>query len=315
MKITGTGRALPSRVVTNQMISEIVDTNDNWITTRTGIKERRVISTERLEDLAIDAANKALKSSGLEAKDLDFIICANVVNEFVTPALSCIIQGAVGADCPCIDLNGACVGFIYALDMAETYYKSGKVKNVLIVAAEEPTRMVDWGDRTACCLFGDGAGAAVLSEGDNIKATTLSASCSWDRLYQKQELLPSPFANKENSTVPLVMHGQDVFKFASNASINDINKMLTVTGYSASDVDMYLLHQANLRIINNVREYLKQSEEKFPVVIQKYGNTSSASLAILLDEMNSGGRLKRGDKLIMSAFGAGFVSGACILEW
>ncbi len=251
----------------------------------------------------------------MDPKDLDFIICANVVNEFITPALSCIIQGAIGATCPCVDLNGACVGFIYGIDMAEAYYKSGKVENVLIVCAEEPSRMVGWNDRSTCVLFGDGAGAAVLTYGDNIKASRSQAACSWDKLYQKHELQPSPFNTKENSNLPLVMCGQDVFKFASKASYSDVTYLLKETGKTPDEIDLYLLHQANIRIINSVRTGLKQPVEKFPLNIQKYGNTSSASLPILLDELNKSGKLVRGNNIIMSAFGAGFVSGGCMMEW
>ena len=315
MKIIGTGSSHPSKVVTNDMLSSLVDTTDEWITTRTGIKERCVISSEKLEDLAIDAAKKALDNAGITASELDFIICANVVNEYVTPALSCIIQGAIGAKCPCVDLNGACVGFMYGIDMAEAYYKAGKVKNVLIVCAEEPSRMLSRTDRSVCVLFGDGAGASVLSEGDNIKATRLTAASAPDKLYQKHELQPSPFNTKENSNVPLVMRGQDVFKFAAYASISDMQTLLEQTGIAPDQIDHYVLHQANVRIIETVRSFLKQPSEKFPMNIQKYGNTSSASVPILLDELNRSGQLKRGQLVALSAFGAGFVSGGCIMEW
>ena len=315
MKIIGTGRSHPSLVVTNEMLTQILDTSDEWITTRTGIKERRVISSENLEDLAIDAAKKALADANMDARDLDYIICANVVNEFVSPAMSCIIQGAIGATCPCFDLNGACVGFIYALEIAESFYRSGKYKNILIVCAEEPSRMVNWHDRTASVLFGDGAGAVVLTEGDNIKATKMSASCNWDRLYQKHELQYSPYNSKPNSNLPLVMHGQDVFMFATKAAIRDISNVLKQSGIKPDEVNHFLIHQANLRIIKSIKDFLKQPEEKFPLNIHRYGNTSSASVPILLDEVNKEGKLKRGDLIVLSAFGAGFVSGACILEW
>ncbi len=315
MRIIGTGCSHPHKIVTNEMLTKMVDTSDEWITTRSGIKERRVISSENLEDLAIDAARKALDDAHINPEELDFIIVANVVNEYITPAMSCLIQGAIGATCPCIDLNGACVGFIYALDLAEAYYKAGKVKKVLVVCAEEPTRMLSWEDRSVCVLFGDGAGAAVLAEGDNIKATTLTAASSYDKLYQMHELQPSPFNTKENTNLPLVMKGQDVFKFASKASITDIKTVLSESGKTADDVDLFLLHQANMRIIENVSFILKQGMEKFPTNIEKYGNTSSASIPILLDELNREGRLHKGQTLIMSAFGAGLVSGACLLEW
>ncbi|MBP3562914.1 MAG: ketoacyl-ACP synthase III [Bacteroidales bacterium] len=315
MKISGTGSVLPSKVVTNDMLSQFLDTSDEWITTRTGVKSRHVISDERLEDMAIEAARKALEDAGLRAEELDFIICSNVVNEYVTPQLSCIIQGGIGASCPCIDINCACAGFIHALEMAESFYKAGRVKNVLVVCAEEPTRMTDWNDRRTCVLFGDGAGAAVLTPGDNIKSIKLSASSSTDKLWQYRLLHPTPYVTKEEVDVPLQMKGQDVFKFAVKAASKDITRTLKETGLQADDVDHYLLHQANIRIINAIQDYLEQPAEKFPTNIEDHGNSSSSCCPILLDECSRNGLLKRGDIIAMSAFGAGFVSGAVLFEW
>ena len=192
MKISGTGSALPRKIVTNDMLAQFLDTSDEWIRTRTGVTSRHVISDEKLEDLAREAAEKALLDAGVRAEDLDFIICSNVVNEYITPQLSCIIQGAIGATCPCIDINCACAGFIHALEIAESFYKAGKVKNVLIVCAEEPTRMADWKDRRTCVLFGDGAGAAVLTPGDNIKSIKLSAMTATDKLWQMRTVSVIP---------------------------------------------------------------------------------------------------------------------------
>ncbi len=315
MKIIGTGSELPRKIVTNDMLSEFLDTSDAWIYPRTGIRQRHVISDERLEDLAISAAKKALDNAGMKAEDLDFIICSNVVNEYITPSLSCIIQGGIGATCPCLDINCACAGFIYALDIAETHYKAGKVKNVLIVCAEEPSRMTSWKDRSVCVLFGDGAGAAVLSEGDNIKGVKLSAASATDKLYQIRSLEPTPYITKEEQDIPLQMKGQDVFKFAVKASSGDIKYLLDELGMSAGDIDHYLLHQANKRIIRSIEEFLGQPEEKFPTNVETHGNSSSASCPILLDECNRKGLLKKGDMIAMSAFGAGFISGAAIMEW
>ena len=176
MKIIGTGSAHPKCCVTNTMLEQFLETTDEWITERTGIKERLVISSEKLEDMAVDAANKALADANLTAKDIDFIICSNVVNEYVTPALSCIIQGKIGATCPTLDINAACAGFIFAMDMAEDKIRCKKAKNILIVCAEEPSRMVSWQNRSTSVLFGDGAGAAVVSEGDELKAIRLTTS-------------------------------------------------------------------------------------------------------------------------------------------
>lgn len=315
MKISGTGSSLPSKVVTNQMLAEILDTSDEWITTRTGIKERRVLSKEYVLDLAVDASLKALEDAKMDVKDIDFIICANVVNEYVTPALSCIVKDKIGAHCPCVDLNGACVGFIYACDIAEAYYKIGKVKNVLVVCAEAPAHMLDWHDRTCAVLFGAGAGAVVLTPGDNIITTRLTGSEGWDRLYEMHDLQWCPYDEKGKTNLPLVMHGQDVFRFATSTCVNDLQHVLEEAKISADDIDTYFIHQANLRIIKYIEQMLKQPTEKFPTNIEKYGNTSSASLPILLDEVKHAGGLKKGAKLAFSAFGAGLVSGAMIMKW
>ena len=315
MKIIGTGSAIPKKIVTNDMLSEFLDTSDAWIYPRTGIKHRHVISDEKLEDLAAEAAVKALENAGMKAEELDYIICSNVVNEYVTPSLSCIIQGAIGATCPCLDIHCACAGFMYALDIAESHYKAGRVKNVLIVCAEEPTRMTSWKDRNVCVLFGDGAGAAVLSEGDNIKGVKLSAASATDKLYQIRTLEPTPYITKEEQSISLQMKGQDVFKFAVKASSGDIRYLLDKLGMTADDVDHYLLHQANIRIIRAIEEYLGQPESKFPTNVETHGNSSSASCTILLDECNRNGVIKRGETIAMSAFGAGFISGAVVMEW
>lgn len=306
---------LPKKVVTNEMLSQFLDTSDEWIRTRTGVKSRHVISDERLEDMAIEAACKALDDAGVAVSELDFIICSNVVNEYITPQLSCIIQGGIGASCPCIDINCACAGFIYALEIAESFYRSGRVKNVLVVCAEEPSRMTDWSDRRTCVLFGDGAGAAVLTPGDNIRSIKLSASSATDKLWQYRKLQPTPYITKEEDDVPLQMKGQDVFKFAVKAASRDITRVLTESGCSKDDVDHYLLHQANIRIINAIQEFMEQPVEKFPTNVEDHGNSSSSSCPILLDECNRKGIFKKGDLIVMSAFGAGFVSGALLLEW
>lgn len=316
MKILGTGSAHPSLTVTNEMLENFLDTSDEWIRTRTGIRQRQLISDEKLEDLAVGAALNALKGAGLEAENLDFIICSNVVNEYITPALSCIIQGRIGAQCPCIDLNGACAGFIYALDMAQAYLAAkNDIKNILIVCAEEPTRMVDWSDRSTCVLFGDGAGAVVVGRGESVKSIRLSTTSKQESLYQQRKLQETPFITKSEENGPLVMRGQDVFKLAVSASLRDIKSVISDSQLTENDVDHFLLHQANIRIIETIRQALNQDECKFPNNIERYGNTSSASIPILLDELNRQKLLKRGDKIVLSAFGAGFTTGACLLYW
>lgn len=314
MKIIGTGSALPTLTVTNEMLSEFLDTNDEWISSRTGISQRRIISHESLIELGVTACQKAIENAHLLPKDIDFLICSNVVNNYVFPALSCIIQGKIGATCPCIDLNGACSGFIYALDMAAAYLDSGRAKNILIVCAEEPTKMVDWNSRETSVLFGDGAGAAVVTIGDNLKSMHLTTTCAIAPLYYQRSLEFNPY-NKKETFEPTVMNGKEVYKMAVTASTQDIHKVMLDASVTSLEVSFYLLHQANVRIMDTIRDNLKESQDKFPKNIHKYGNTSSASIPILLDELNKEGKLHKGDLLVMSAFGAGFSTGACVMEW
>lgn len=315
MKLIGTGSAIPSKVVTNAMLSEFLDTGDEWIIPRTGIESRHVITNETVEDLGADACRKALDMAGLRPEEIDFFICSNVVNEYITPSLSCIIAEKLGLTCPCIDINCACPGFIYAMEIAETHFLAGKVRNVLIVSAEEPTRMTDWTDRSTCVLFGDGAGAAVFTKGDNLKGIRLNARPDSTKIWQKRTLMPTPYVTKEESDVPLQMRGKEVFKFAVGASTTEVEALLEEVGLTKSDVSYYMVHQANLRIIDAIKKYLDEPDSKFPVNIRDHGNSSSASCAILLDECNRAGLFKSGDILVFSAFGAGLLSAAAVLEW
>ncbi len=316
MKIIGTGSALPALSISNNMLSQFLDTDDSWIRTRTGIKTRRILSTESLIDLAEKAAKSALINAEVVSSDIDFIICSNVANNYVTPALSCIVQGLIQASCPCIDLNGACSGFIYALDMAESYIETGKAKKILIVCAEEPTKFCNWKERDTSILFGDGAGAVVVSSEDHcFRSIHLSTISKTDVLYYQRKMEQTPYENNGEAESPLVMHGKDVFKLAVLASTNDIKIVMDKAHVKASEVDYYLLHQANIRIIDSIRQNLNESKCKFPSNIDKYGNTSSASIPILLDELNKNKKLKDGDVLVLSAFGAGFTTGACLLSW
>lgn len=315
MRLIGTGSALPKKVVTNDMLSEFLDTSDEWIIPRTGIRTRHVISDENLEDLGAQAALNALEMSGLKPSDIDYFICSNVINEYITPGLSCIISSKIGLTCPCIDINCACPGFIYAMDIAECRLLAGKAKNVLIVCAEEPTRMTDWKDRATCVLFGDGAGAAVFTEGDNMKGIQLHSLPSPDKIWEKRRLEPTPYITKGEIDVPLQMKGKEVFKFAVNASTTDVESLLKELNMTKEQVDFYLVHQANQRIIDAIKYYLQEPEEKFPANISDHGNSSSASCAILLDECNRKGMFKKGDILVFSAFGAGLLSGVAVLKW
>lgn len=315
MKIIGTGRAHPAKVVTNAMLEQFLDTSDEWIKTRTGMSERRVISSEKLEDLAAEASLQAIADAGLKPADIDYIICSNVVNEYITPGLSCIVQGAIGAKCACVDVNAACSGFIYALDMADDRLKSCKAKNILVVAAEEPTRMVDWNDRSLCVLFGDGAGAVVVTEGEGMICSRLTTTSKIDCLHYLRTLEPTPYITKEEYSAPMYMNGKEVFKTAVLSSSRDIKVMLDEACLKPSDIKYYVLHQANMRIIEAIANWLKLDMSHFPTNVERCGNTSSASVPLLLDELAREGKLQKGDKILMSAFGAGFTTGACIIEW
>ena len=222
MRIIGTGSALPKKVVTNDMIAEFLDTSDEWISQRTGIRTRHVISDEELEDLAIQAARNALEMSGLKPSDIDFIICSNVMNEYITPNLGSVIAYKMGMNCPSIDVNAACPGFIFALDIAENRWRAGKAENILIICAEEPTRMCDWKDRSTSVLFGDGAGAVVLTGGDNVKGIKLNAQPAPDKIWERRVLEPTPFITKAEMNVPMQMKGREVFRFAVSASTTEV---------------------------------------------------------------------------------------------
>lgn len=315
MKIIGTGSALPEKVVTNDMLAGFLETSDSWITSRTGIKTRRLLSNETLGELAITAAHAAIESSGLDPKEIDYLICSNVANSYVSPSLGSILLAPLGCCCPCFDLNGACAGLIYSLDIADSFIQTGRAKNILIVAAEEPSRFCNWHERETTVLFGDAASALVVTEGEGFKNFRLTGDTHTDVLYYKRSLENTPYDRVEEKTMPLVMNGREVFKLAVRACIKDVDTILEKNGMKGDDIDMYLLHQANLRIIDSIREHLGQPVEKFPTNLQRYGNTSSASIGILIDELSRAGELKEGMNLLLSAFGGGFVTGATIMKW
>ena len=315
MKIIGTGSAYPKRTITNAHLAQLMDTSDAWIRERTGICTRQVITDETLEDLAAEAAQKALDDAGINATELDYIICSNVVNEYVTPSVASLVEGKIGAMCPCVDLNAACTGFIYAIDYAEALLQTGRATNILVMAAEEPTRMVDWNDRSTCVLFGDGAGAMVVTKGKGLKSIKVSSKSNTAVLHYKRKLEPTPFVTKEEKHIPLYMAGQEVFKTAVTCSVGDLLDVLHEAGLGKDDITYYILHQANFRILDYIRHRFGVDGDKIPMNVDRYGNTSSASIPLLLDELNRKDKLKKGDLLAFSAFGAGFTSGACIIEW
>lgn len=315
MKIIGTGSALPSLSVTNNDLAKFLDTSDEWITERTGIKARRLLSTETLYDIAEIAAKKAIESSGLSPEQIDFLICSNVANRHVTPGISCLMQDRIGVRCAGLDINVACAGFVNAMMLADSMIKAGNARYIMILCAEEPSKYCNWAERDCSILFADGAGAVIVGPGESFKDVQLTMIANRDVLYYERGLEQTPYEKNYIKGQPLVMKGRELFRQAVSESSKDIMKMLSRQGLTPSDIDYYLIHQANKRIIDGIRSQLKEPEEKFPSNIEFYGNTSSASIPILLDELLANGRIHKGDKIVMSAFGAGFVSAACLMEW
>ncbi len=315
MRILGTGSALPALTVPNAALEQFLDTSDEWIRTRTGIQSRQILSEETLSDLAIQAAKRALEDANVSGAELDLILGTTCQGEQIAPAIACTVQKAVGAACPCMDLNAACAGFLYALDVASTYLSGGKAKKILILSAEGMSRLCDWRDRGTCVLFGDGAGAVVVDGQDGLLSIRLSVEEDTDTLFIQPSPGNCPFSIP--STIPPGVHmaGQEVFRFAVSHATDDIQRAAQEAGVSLSNIQWFLLHQANRRILDSVRQRLNQPEEKFPSNISRVGNTSSASIPILLDELNREGRLAPGDLMAMSAFGSGLSTGVCILRW
>ena len=315
MRIIGTGSALPAYTLTNEKLTEFLDTSDEWIVTRTGIHTRQIITDETLTQLGADAARRAIESAGIAAADIDFIFCTTLQGDLLTPSLACLLQKEIGAACPAIDMNGACAGFIYALDMADAYLKSGKAQRILIVSAEAMSRVTDWTDRATCVLFGDGAGAVVVEKSDNMFVSRLTSAGNAVPLNIHPYMGNSPFIKEPDPAKLLYMDGPEIYRFAVSHSSADLKAVVEAAGMTIDDIDDFILHQANKRILDAVRARLKQLECKFLTNIHKRGNISSACIPILLDEESRAGRFTKGDKLAFSAFGAGLTTGAAVLEW
>ncbi|HIS68132.1 MAG TPA: ketoacyl-ACP synthase III [Candidatus Gallacutalibacter stercoravium] len=314
-RILGTGRALPEYVMTNDEMSTIVDTSDEWIRTRTGIAQRRVCTTESIGDLAVQAAENALQNAGIAAQDLDLIVCATIRGEYFSPSEACVVQKRIGACCPAFDVNAACTGFLYGLDVADGFFARKRVKKVLVVAAENVTNCLDWTDRATCVLFGDGAGAAVLGEGNDLLAIRMESHGNIEALNIPRGENTSPFYQLGSQRPVLHMNGREVYKFAVNAMSSGLIQVIADAGLQQSDIDYVLPHQANQRIIDAACAKLDIPKERCVTNIARYGNISAACIPVLLDEMNRDGRLKPGNLLAMSAFGGGLTAGHCVLRW
>ncbi|MEK6568358.1 MAG: beta-ketoacyl-ACP synthase III [Candidatus Omnitrophota bacterium] len=321
-KIIGIGKYLPKRVLTNRDLEKMVDTSDEWITARTGIKERRVADkNEATSDLGLKAALDALKDAKINARDIDLIITATITPDTQFPSTSSIIQSRLGAKkAVCFDISAACSGFVYSLITAQQFIENGAFKNVLVIGAEKLSMVIDWTDRNTCVLFGDGAGAAVVSgcKKPGILSTYMGGDGSLGNLLMVPaggSRLPASHETIDKKLHYLKMQGNEIFKLAVKAMTDAAKKVLLKAKLNISDIDCLITHQANARIILATGKRLGISQDKIFMNINKYGNTSSASIAIALCEAVRSKRIKRGDIVVLDAFGAGLAWGACVIKW
>lgn len=323
IKIIGTGSAIPEKRVTNDDLSLIMDTSDEWIKSRTGIEARHLAVTETTTSMSTEAAQKALKNAGLNAEDVDIIIAATVSADKVIPGLACEVQSAIGAkNAVAFDLNAACSGFLFALNTAAMYLENGMYKNALIIGAETLSKLMDWNDRSTCVLFGDGAGAAVVTAEETVskKEGILSMVQGSDGargsvLSCESRRVNNPYQKNSTELDYVYMNGQEVYKFAVKTVPKTILAAVEKAGITLEEVNYFILHQANYRIIESVAKRLNQPMEKFPTNLQECGNISAASVPILLDKVNNHGMINKGDKIVLAGFGAGLTWGATVLTW
>ena len=318
--IAGIGAYVPSLVVTNDDISKLVETNDEWIVKRTGISERRISEGEDTSDMATKASLLALERAHVDPKDLDLIIVATISPDMFIPSVACLVQSKIGADdAACFDISVACSGFVYAMEIAQSMMKSMNYKNALIVGSETLSKVINWEDRSTCILFGDGAGAAVLKTTEKqgiIKSYLKSQGKKGQVLTIGAADFKTPFVNEyveKNRHVE--MNGGEVLRFAVSAISDGVNKILEETGISIDEVKYIVPHQANIRIIQSAAKKLHVSLEKIYVNLDRYGNTSSASVPIALNEMYEKGMINEGDKLILVAFGGGLTYASVMIKW
>ena len=319
-KMIGFGLYTPKNLVENERLQEFLETSDEWIRTRTGIERRYISLDENTSDLAVEASKKALSQAGLSAEDIDLIILATVTPDNFTPSTACIVQDKLGAkNAWAFDINAACTGFIYALKLGKSLIRSGEAKNALIIGAETLSKALNWEDRGSCVLFGDGAGATVLTsteEDCGIKCVNVKSDGSkGDSLVIQGLPLNSPFKDrKEVSENYINMNGREIFKFATKVMEESIVEILEKENIKIEDIDAIIPHQANLRIIDYVGKRLGIPREKFVTNLQNYGNTSGASIPIALCEAIDDGKVKRGDNIIMVGFGGGLTWGGALIK-
>jgi 3-oxoacyl-[acyl-carrier-protein] synthase-3 len=318
-RITGTGSALPERVVTNADLEKIVETSDEWIRTRTGIQQRHIAADgETTGDLATLAAQRALEAAGVKASELDLIVLGTTTPDIIFPSTACLVQHRLGANgCAAFDVNAACSGFVYALGVADKFIRSGQSKKVLVIGAETLTRMIDWNERETCVLFGDGAGAVVLeaSEEPGIYATCLHADGGFKHLLYNPVGVSVGFKDEPNHGVRIQMAGREVFKVAVKTLDALVDETLQAAGMEASQIDWLIPHQANLRIIEATAKRLNMPMEQVIVTVHMHANTSSGSVPLALDYAVRSGKVKRGQNLLLEAFGGGFTWASALLRY
>lgn len=320
--IGGIGSYAPSKIVTNDDLSQIVDTNNEWIEGRTGIKERRISQGEDTSLMATEASKKAIEMANISPLDIDLIVLATCTPDMFIPATACIVQANLGAkNALAFDISAACTGFIYGLNVAESLMKNNNFKHALVIGSENLSKVVNWEDRGTCVLFADGAGAAVLSrsnEGGIVTSICGTDGEKGDFITLGANDVKNPFyenESKDKRDQSLGMYGQEVFKFATSIIPSLINGILKKTNLTIDEIDYIVPHQANIRIIEYAAKKLKISKDKFFMNIQSYGNTSAASIPIALDEMNEKKLLKKDSKIILVGFGGGLTYGASLINW
>ena len=312
-RIAGTGSYLPEKILTNADLEHMVDTTDEWIFSRTGIRERHIVAdNEFTSDLALQAAYKAIESAGIKAEDIDLIIVATTTPDKIFPSTACILQRKLGiAGCPAFDVQAVCSGFVYALATADNFIKAGAAKCALVIGAESFSRITDWTDRGNCILWGDGAGAVILqaSQEPGIISTHLHADGNYENM------LHVPRKNDMSSCDTVVMEGNGVFKVAVNTLDAIVDETLAANGMQKSDIDWLVPHQANIRILQATAKKLSMSMDRVVVTVDKHGNTSAASIPLALDVAVRDGRIKRGEIILMEAFGGGFTWGSALIKY
>jgi len=315
-RIVGTGSYLPENIRTNKDLESMVETSDQWITDRTGIKKRHIVAdNETTTDLAFNAAVKAIEAAGISNDDIDLIIVATTTPTHVFPSTAALVQERLNiGGCPAFDIQAVCTGFVYGLTVADKFIKSGSVKNALVIGAEALSRIVDWTDRNTCVLFGDGAGAVVLQASEETGILSTHIHC--DGRYNKLLQVPTGVGAVKSELMPYIeMQGNDVFKVAVRTLSSIVDETLAANNLDKKDIDWLVPHQANIRIISATAKKLAMPIERVVVTVQEHGNTSAASIPLALDVAVRDGRINRGETLLLEAFGGGFTWGSTLLKY